>query len=316
MTGWQSADGHDRTMCQQHNEIVELSRIISQLAMANHQLASTHSATLVRMEALYLELSKDRENRKQKISVENVEVCDDVPRRRLQDESIESEEMRRLEHRVLGLEKLLATGSFGQCKHRCLQEESKPRSRTERSKNSLKTGDTKNESFCSRSAESRYESSESERTSHVAMDAISEVPDGRGRGATSKETDIHLCGSAHSDDSETNTPTLDENSCSVNVDLDKVRRRRARFRDEQDSMRNPASEETFRLSEEIKRLQADRLEFQSANERLLCSLTEQKSLVEKLDVDYEVRSRSKTFSSKVSRKNNLDCLHDLLLRSV
>jgi len=291
MTDWQSADSHNHPMCQQNNEIVELSRIISQLAMANHQLASTHSATLARMEALYLELSKDRENRKQTISAENLEICEDVSQKRLQNENVENEEMQRLEQRVLRLEKLLATSSFGQCKQRCLQEDSKLCCRAERSENSLKTRDMKNENSCSESAELCYELLE-QRTNHIVIDAIGEVPDdcGDNRGTASKETDVYICCSAHSDDSETNIPTLDEKLCSVNVDLDKVRRRRARLRDD-DLIRNPASEEIFKyLSEKVEILKADRLEFQNANKRLLCSLTDQKNLVDKLGVDYEVWS--------------------------
>lgn len=282
MTGWQSADP---VMCQQNNEIVELSRIISQLAMANHQLASAHSATLARMEALYFELSKDRGARKRKISTENPEMCEDAPRRRLQDEGVEKEEMRRLEQRVVRLEKLLAACSFGPCKQQCSQENSKLCSRTETSENSPWARDT-NENSRSRSAEPRCESTEEPRTSHVVTDATGEVLDDCGM--TGKETDVQIHCNTHSDDSETNIPRLDENSCSMNVDLE-VRRKRARLRDdEQDPMRNTASEEIFKLSEEVKRLKADRLEFQSVNERLLCSLTDQKDLVEKLGVDYEV----------------------------
>lgn len=280
VTGWQSADGHDPVMCQQNNEIVELSRIVSQLAMANHQLASAHSATLARMETLYLELSKDRENRKRKVSTENLEIYEDVSRKRLQAEDIDMEEMQRLEQRVVRLEKLLAACSFGQC----LQENSKLRFKTETLENSPKTRDTTNENACSRSAESRCESTE-RRTSHVVIDAADEALDD----CNTKETDVQICCNTHSDNSEKNIPRLDENSCSMNVDLDKVGRKRAKLRDdEQDPMRTPASEEIFRLSEEVERLKADRLEFQSANKTLLSSLTDQKNLVEKLGVDYEV----------------------------
>ncbi|XP_071568850.1 uncharacterized protein [Temnothorax nylanderi] len=307
MTGWQSADSHDPLMCRQNNEIVELSRIISQLAMANHQLANAHSATLARMEALYLELSKDRENREQMISTENWEICEDVPRKRLQDEDGQKEEIRRLEQRVVKLEKLLAACNFEQCKQRGLQEDSKLCSRTETSENSLKTRDTKNENSCSRSAELRCESTE-RRTNRFVIDAgISEVPDDCG--TIRKETNVQICCSAHSDDSETNIPRLDENSCSVNVDLDKVRRRRARLRDdEQDSMKNSGSGEIFKLSEEVERLKADRLEFQSANERLLRSLTDQKNLAEKLGVDYEeLRTRYATVEANLhERKQQYD----------
>ncbi|XP_077269408.1 uncharacterized protein LOC143901200 isoform X3 [Temnothorax americanus] len=306
MTGWQSADSHDPLMCQRNNEIVELSRIISQLAMANHQLANAHSAAIARTEALYLELSKDRENRKQIISTENREICEDVPLKSLQDEDEQKEEIRRLEQRVVKLEKLLSACNFEQCKQRGLQEDSKLCSRTETSENSLKTRDTKDENSCSRSAELRCESTE-RRTNHSVIDGISEVPDDCG--TIRKETNGQICCSAYSDDSQTNIPRLDENSCSVNVDLNKVRRRRARLRDdEQDSMKNSGSGEIFKLSEEIERLKADRLEFQSANERLLRSLTDQKNLAEKLGIDYEeLRTRYATVEANLyERKQQYD----------
>ncbi|XP_011634425.1 interaptin isoform X2 [Pogonomyrmex barbatus] len=275
MTGWQSADGHDPSMCQQNNEM-ELSRIISQLAMANHQLASAQNATLARMEALYLELSKDRANRKQKISTENLEICENVPQKGLQNtHKNQREETRRLEQRLVRLERLLATSSLGHCKQ-CLQEDNKLRSRTE---NLLKIQDTNNEKFDSKSMELCCESSE-QRTDDC----------GENRGATRIGTDIHSYYSAHSDDFETNIPRIDENSCSTkNVDLAKVRIRRIRLRDDEQepSTRNSVNEEVFKLSEEIERLKTIQLEYQNANERLLYDLTDQKNLMEKLNVDYE-----------------------------
>ncbi|CAL1677764.1 unnamed protein product [Lasius platythorax] len=284
MTGWQPADGHNFPMYQQNNEVMELSRIISQLAMANHQLASAHNATLARMEALYLELSKDRQDRKQKISTEPSEMLDDTLRKRLSDPegAIEREETRRLEQRVVRLERLLATSSAEQCKQR---DDSKLRSRIERLESLLKTRDTKNRS---RSVESRCESSE-QQTSDIAIDAVSEVPEddcGDNQGAREEMVDIYrYCND--SDDSEITVPRVEENSDSASID--KMRRRRARLRDDEQSSttRNPAGEEIVRLSEEVERLKADRLEYQSANERLLCSLADQKTLMEKLNEDYE-----------------------------
>lgn len=285
ITGWQPADGHNFPMYQQNNEVMELSRIISQLAMANHQLASAHNATLARMEALYLELSKDRQDRKQKISTEPSEMLDDTLRKRLSDPegAIEREETRRLEQRVVRLERLLAASSAEQCKQR---DDSKLRSRIERLESLLKTRDTKNRS---RSVESRCESSE-QQTSDIAIDAVSEVPEddcGDNQGAREEMVDIYrYCND--SDDSEITVPRIKENSDSASID--KMRRRRARLRDDEQSSttKNPAGEEIVRLSEEVERLKADRLEYQSANERLLCSLADQKTLMEKLNEDYEV----------------------------
>lgn len=284
MTGWQPADSHNFSMYQQNNEIMELSRIISQLAMANHQLVSAHNATLARMETLYLELSKGRQDRKQKISTETSEIRDDILQKRVSDteEAIEREETRRLEQRVVRLERLLATSSAEQCKQR---EDSKLRSRIERLENLLKTRDTNDRS---RFAESRCESSEQQ--SEIIMDAVSKVPedDCDNQGAREEMIDVYRYCNDASDDSEITVPRIEETSDSASID--KMRRRRARLRnDEQSSTtRNLASEEILRLSEEVERLKADQLEYQSVNKRLLYSLADQKTLMEKLNEDYEV----------------------------
>lgn len=283
MTGWQPAESRDSSVLQHNSEVMELSRIISQLAMANHQLASAHNIALARMEALYLELSKDKEDRKRRISTEALEICDDILRKKLRDAE-GSEEARKLEQRVVRLERMLATSSVGQCKQKG-EEDNKPRSKIERFENSSKIRDTRNNR--SRSAESCCESSQQRTMGHIAIDVVSEVPDDRGEDAR-EGTGVHRC--AHSDDSESNVPRIDENSCSASVDLDKTCRRRARLRDsEQDAAtENLASEEMLRLSREIRRLEADRLECQSANKQLLCNLAEQEDLLGKLSADYEV----------------------------
>ncbi|XP_029175159.1 centromere-associated protein E isoform X2 [Nylanderia fulva] len=279
MTGWQPADGQNFSMYQQNNEIMELSRIISQLAMANHQLASAHNATLARMETLYLELSKDRQDRKQKVSTEASEIL----QKRVPDteEVIERKETRRLEQRVVRLERLLAASSAEQCKQR---EDSKLRSRIERLENLPKTRDAKDRS---RSGELRRESSEE--MSEAVMDAVSEVLEDEcdNQGVKKEVVDVYRYCNDASDDSEITVPRIEENSDSASID--KMRRSRARLRnDEQSSTtENLTSEEILRLSEELERLKTDRLEYQSANETLLCSLADQKTLMEKLNADYE-----------------------------
>lgn len=293
MTGWQPADGHGPPMYQQNNEVMELSRVISQLAMANHQLASAHNATLARMEALYHELTKERECRKRAIPTETAGVCDDVLRKRLRDDEPEEErsvhqreDARRLEQRVVRLEALLATSCARHCnKQRDPREDERLRSRIERPDSSpTRTRDTKVDES-SRSGESRRE-----------RDVISEPLDDRDedRGATREGTDARGRGgsSAGSDNGETNVPRIDESRRRANVDLDRLRRKRAKSRgDEQDSARSSTTaEEILRMSEEIERLKADRLERQDANERLLSSLTDRENLVEKLSGDYEVHT--------------------------
>lgn len=295
MTGWQPADGHGPLTCQQNNEVMELSRVISQLAMANHQLASAHNATLARMEALYLELSKEREYRKRVIPTDTAEVCGDILTRRLREEPeeaiVEREDTRRLEQRVIKLESLLATSCARQSnKQRDSNEDDRLRVRIERLDESLtKTKDTKDDER-SWSRESHYDSPE-QRTSRVnERDAISEQLNDcdEDLGAKRKGTDVHRCCSVCSNKGEMNVPKIDENRRSTNVDLDKLRRRRRSKSDEQNSMKSSTGEEILRLSEEIERLKTDRSECQSVNERLLSSLTDQKNLVEKLSGDYEV----------------------------
>nr|XP_012139956.1 PREDICTED: myosin-13 isoform X2 [Megachile rotundata] len=86
MTGWQSAEGHSPSFSQ---ETMELSRVISQLAMANQQLATAHAATLGHLETLYVELRKERESRRREMDVSS--------KKRLTIEEDECEEKRRLE---------------------------------------------------------------------------------------------------------------------------------------------------------------------------------------------------------------------------
>ncbi|XP_029673271.1 early endosome antigen 1 isoform X2 [Formica exsecta] len=270
-----------------NNEVMELSRIISQLAMANHQLASAHNATLARMEALYLELSKDKQD--QKIATNPSKICDDILRKRLSntEEAVEREETRKLEQRVVRLERLLAASSAEQCKQRNSRENSKLRSRIERLENLLKTRDKKDPSG---SVESYCESSE-QQTSNIVIDAVNKVPedcgDNQRKRAKEEMVDVYRYCNAYSDDSEITVPRIDETSDSANID--KMRRRRARLRDDEQSSttRNLGSEEIMRLSEEVERLKTDRLEYQSANERLLCNLADQNTLMEKLNLDYE-----------------------------
>lgn len=286
MTDWHPADGHNFPMYQQNNEIIELSRIISQLAMANHQLANVHNATLTRVEALYLELSKDRQDRK--ISTNSSEICDDSLRKRLSDteEIIEKEEAQRLEQRVVKLERLLAANSVEQCKQRDSRQDSKLRSRIERLENLLKTRDIKDQS---RFVESRCESSEQQIAFDVVNKELEDCGGNQRRRAREEEVvDVYRYCNAYSDDFEIIVPTIDKNSDSTNID--QMRRRRTRLKDDEQNstMRNLASEEILRLSEEVERLKVDRVEYQSANERLLCNLADQKTVIEKLNVDYEV----------------------------
>lgn len=293
MTGWQPADNHNFPMYQQNNEIMELSRIISQLAMANHQLASVYNATLARMEASYLELSKDRQDRKN--STNSSEIRDDF-QKRLSDteEIIEREEAQRVEQRVIRLEKLLAENSVEQSKQSDSRQDNKLQSRIERLENLLKTRDIKDQS---RSVELHCESSE-QQTNNIVFDVVNKTSgDNQRKNAREEMADVYRYCNAYSDDFEIIVPTINKNSDSANID--KMRRRRARLKDDEQNstmrnltseeiLRNLTSEEILRLLEEVERLKIDRMEYQSTNERLLCNLADQKTVIEKLNVDYEV----------------------------
>lgn len=307
MTSWQPADDHNFPMCQQNNEIMELSRIISQLAMANHQLASVHNATLARVEALHLELSKDRQDRK--ISTNSSEIRNDSFRKKLSDteETIEREEVQRLEQRVVRLEELLAESSAEQCKQRDSRQDNKLHSRIERLENLLKTRDINNQS---RSVESHCESSE-QQTDNI-FDIINKVPedcgDNQRKSSREEVIDVYRYCNAYSNDFEIIVPTIDKIFDSTNID--KMRRRRARLKDDEQNLttRNLASEEILKLSEEIERLKTDRVEDQNTNERLLRNLADQKTVIKKLNVDYEVWYM-KAFDFKNSKKESLNNLY-------
>jgi len=279
MKGWQSADHHVSSTYQQNNEIMELSRIISQLAMANHELANAHNATLTRMEALYLELSKAKENRKQTTSVEASETYDDILWKRLQntDENIEREETGRLEQRVVRLERLLARSFAEECEQRNSQENSKLRFKIEKSNNSIR--DAKNDDYSMRSAESCCQLAE-QRTNRVMIDT-----DNCDKDVIEEEKNIYRYCSAHSDESEMNVPVVNKSTCS-SIDLDKVNRKWTRVRNNEHNLINNISttEKILKLSEEIEKLTDDKLK----SERLLYSLVDQKNLMEKLNVDYEI----------------------------
>jgi len=279
MKGWQSADDHVSSMYEQSSEVMELSRIISQLAMANHQLANAHNATLTRMEALYLESSKAKENRKQTTSREISETYDDILWKRLQntDESIETEETRRLEQRIVRLERLLARGFTEECEQKNSEENSKLHFRIEKLDSLIR--DANNEDYSTRSAGSCPLAEQ--RTNRIMIDT-----DNCDKDIIKEEENIYRYCSAHSDDSEMNVPMVNKSTCS-SIDLDKVNRKWTRLRNNEYNLtidNISTTEKILKLSEEIEKLTDDKLK----SERLLCSLADQKNLMEKLSVDYEV----------------------------
>ncbi|XP_043249695.1 cytadherence high molecular weight protein 2 isoform X2 [Colletes gigas] len=103
MTDWQTAEGHSPSFSHQHQEAMELSRAITQLAVANQQLASAHTATLAHLEELYIELRKERQLKKRDAS------SDEARRRRLTiEQDLDDEEPRdeKLRSKIERLEQL------------------------------------------------------------------------------------------------------------------------------------------------------------------------------------------------------------------
>ncbi|XP_076628642.1 uncharacterized protein LOC143345421 isoform X2 [Colletes latitarsis] len=106
MTDWQTAEGHSPSFSHQHQEAMELSRAITQLAVANQQLASAHTATLAHLEELYIELRKERQLRKRDAS------SDEARKRRLTvEQDLDDEDPRdeKLRSKMERLEQLAKT---------------------------------------------------------------------------------------------------------------------------------------------------------------------------------------------------------------
>lgn len=134
MTGWQAAEGHSPSFSHQHQEAMELSRVISQLAMANQQLTSAYTATLVHLEALYTELRKEKETKRREVRTQGEALKERLTADREWDGD-EEEERRRIDLRIGRLEDLLAN-TWDPCRSRernlRQEEDKKLRSRIER----------------------------------------------------------------------------------------------------------------------------------------------------------------------------------------
>ncbi|XP_034941111.1 cingulin-like protein 1 isoform X2 [Chelonus insularis] len=86
MTGWQSE--YTPSAPSVHQEAMELTRTVSHLAAANHQLASAHNALLAQLERLYMELNRERDKKASLADISNQSEGDNDLIRRI--EAIES----------------------------------------------------------------------------------------------------------------------------------------------------------------------------------------------------------------------------------
>nr|XP_033329704.1 centrosome-associated protein CEP250 isoform X1 [Megalopta genalis] len=277
MTGWQTAERHGPSFSQHHQEAMEFSRAISQLAMANQQLASAHTATLAHLEELYKELRNEREHKRR-----GGASLDETSRRRVTMERVnDDEERRRLELRIDRLENLVTEnldGSQRRQRNPRQEEDKKLRSRVdrlERKSPGLEDG--------------RQERAMDQRTNSI--DAVHDrVPsidlperDFKCQHAVDAIGDEYRTSSIHRTRSDERTPDETDRSM-VNLHLEKRESGESRVNDEEEQAE---SSEVNKLSEEIVRLKAERLEYHYTNERLQGELDEQRATVKKLTEDYE-----------------------------
>ncbi|XP_015431691.1 PREDICTED: centrosomal protein of 128 kDa isoform X1 [Dufourea novaeangliae] len=310
MTGWQSAEGHGpSSFLQNHQESMELTRVITQLAMANQQLATAHTATLAHLEELYKELRKERESRRR--GVTSIAVSDGTAKTRLtmeqedEDENrrkIEQEDedqiRRRMELRIDRLEDLLAWNRDGcQGGQRIRDEVKKPRSRIdrfelmERTRGPKKTDEQQGSgSVCS------MENQDLRTDRHtcyvdVVHDRVrnrTDVPESvlKNQSFVEPTDDEGRTGSIHrtrSVDETAVSKSSDETDRSAgNLHLEMSESQGSRVEDGR-----MESSRVNMLSEEIERLKAERLEYRGLNDKLTGELDEQKEVVKRLTENYQ-----------------------------
>ena len=317
MTGWQAAEGHSPSFSQQHQEAMELSRVISQLAMANQQLTSAYTATLVHLEALYTELKKEKETKRREVSVK---TQDEALKKRLtvdqEWDDDEEEERRRIEFRISRLENLLAnTWDPRRSRERNLrqEEDKKLRSRIERLELMMKCRGPEREeeqqgctNVCCPVEDWGLSTTVRRQTDDIACDIIhdrilncTDVPERELKsqpsvcrmGTTDDEgrtTSIHRIRSTHDEDTGDSKSSNETSRSIVNLHLEKSKRKEIAVEAEEGLAETTSRIEVMRLLEETDKLKAERLEYQIVNEKLAHDLAEQKNMVEKLTKDSEV----------------------------
>ncbi|XP_017888682.1 putative leucine-rich repeat-containing protein DDB_G0290503 [Ceratina calcarata] len=271
MTGWQTAEGHGPPSFPQYQEAMELSKVVSQLAMANQQLASAHTATLAHLEALYVELRKLRETRRKTGSSETL---DETLKKRLTVEHHEEDdESRRIESRVDRLENLL----IGE--QRTISQEDgdrKLRLRIERLESIVKSRGL--DRFICDSLEDRR--SVCGETTCSRLPSSIDVPelDFKTRISNDEARTMSRI-SVTQNEQGTEWVANDETDSQANLHLENTKKTESNVEELRRSV--------IRLTDEVERLEAERLEYQGETKRLANDLVVQKALVKKLKKDNE-----------------------------
>lgn len=303
MTGWQTAEGHGPSFSN-HQETMELWKMISHLSKANQQLVSAHTATLANLEALYVELARERKVRRRAATSDTV---DEALKKRLtmEQERVDEneEERRRMEDRVERLENLLADSWDGyQCRQRDASRQEKDRklrSRVERLEAMMKSRELDKEderqSFTNIYDSTRNQDSHCRR---IINDLCNKLPSGievvpehefkmQITSDEARTKSISRVNAGHVEEQLERSRSKDETDCLMKrLHLEEPKEQERRLSDEEE--RSFDRKEVIRLLEEVESLKAERLEYRNENERLAKDLAEQRAIARKLTKDYEV----------------------------
>ncbi|XP_043520029.1 227 kDa spindle- and centromere-associated protein-like isoform X3 [Frieseomelitta varia] len=305
MTGWQTAEGHGPSSFAQQNQ--KAMEVISQLAMANQQLATANTATLANLEALYMELSRERELRRRVASSEE-SMPDEALKKRLttnderreeeeeEGEKVEEDEERqRMEFRIERLENGLR----------------KVRSRIERLEKTNQGEDERQSStsVCDskgiRDADRRW-------TIDDPCDRLASsagVPEREFKGQTTMDEarakTVSRVSFVNVEGSRWNV----EGRHVANLHLEKS----SEGRIEDETKESLDGKEAVRLLKEVERLKAERSEYQRENERLAKELVEEKAMVRKLRKDCE-ESQSRHEEAESSLKERREEYEKLMAK--
>ncbi|XP_066603050.1 putative leucine-rich repeat-containing protein DDB_G0290503 isoform X2 [Prorops nasuta] len=294
MTGWQV----DPSFAQQHQHHHELTRIISQLATANQQLATAHASALTHLESLYLELAKERDSRKRFEELSKVlQRLSDADRTIGENEEdlVERKDCKdnpQLELREFQREGIKdETEELENFRQRLEAEAEETKNENGRHKFRL----AKLEEILERqdSSRSRYSSDEEERRIRRRVERLDSVVKTTEYNNDNTHTLTDSCETINSkvEESAVNVPekviNLVDASCFVPHEIQSE----ASLTTVDDSLseaNRQMTAEILRLSREIERLKADRLGYENLNKKLINDLEDQKNMIKKLNFDYEI----------------------------
>ncbi|XP_043797390.1 trichohyalin-like isoform X4 [Apis laboriosa] len=321
MTGWQTAEGHGPSFSH-HQETMELWKMISHLSKANQQLVSAHTATLANLEALYVELAREKKLRRR--ATTSSDTMDEALKKRLtmEQERVDEdgEERRRMEDRIERLENLLADGwDTYQYRQRDARQEKdrKLRSRVERLEAMVKNSrelDKEDEKFTTNICDSTR--NQDLHCRRIIDDLCNKLPNSSIEVVPEHEFKIQITtdeartkivsrvNAGHVDEQFEKSRSEDETDCLMKrLHLEEPKEQERRISDEEE--RSFDRKEVIRLLEEVESLKAHRLEYRDENERLAKDLAEQRTIVRKLTKDYEeskIRQEQVEFSLQKHRE--------------